>query len=153
MLGSYLDPLADKALFAPVAVAMAITGLLPPWLVALSVGRDVALVGGAFLFRARALNWNIPSPREFFRMVPAASAPEAGDRSSMAHAAPRVQPLLLSKLNTVLQVGVATAALSAAAWGMPSQEVVDAGVWACAGTTVASGAIYLRMALTGRYRA
>jgi cardiolipin synthase len=151
VLGSYLDPLADKALFAPVAVAMAATQLLPPWLVLLAVGRDVALVAGAFVFRARAMNWRIPSLREFFRMVPL-SSPDGSDAAG-SHAAPRVQPLLVSKLNTVLQIGTATAALATSAWGMPGQEVVDAGVLACAGTTVVSGAMYLRMAMSGRYRA
>ena len=146
VLGSYLDPLADKALFAPVAVAMAVTHLLPPWLVVLSVGRDVALVAGAFVFRAKAMGWRVTSPREFFRMVPASDGATAG-----SHAAPRVQPLLVSKLNTVLQIGTATAALATAAWGLPGQEVVDAGVLACAGTTVVSGAVYLAMAATGKY--
>ena len=151
VLGSYLDPLADKALFAPVAVAMAATQLLPPWLVLLAVGRDVALVAGAFVFRARAMDWKIPSLREFFRMVPL--SPQDGDGAAGSPAAPRVQPLLVSKLNTVLQIGTATAALATAAWGLPGQEVVDAGVLACAGTTVVSGAMYLRMAMSGRYRA
>jgi cardiolipin synthase len=132
-------------------MAMAATQLLPPWLVLLAVGRDVALVAGAFVFRARAMNWRIPSLREFFRMVPLSSPDGSGVAGS--HAAPRVQPLLVSKLNTVLQIGTATAALATSAWGMPGQEVVDAGVLACAGTTVVSGAMYLRMAMSGRYRA
>lgn len=51
-LGTFLDPLIDRLLVITVAVSLLVAGLLPLWLVAAVVGRDVALLAGAFaLFR------------------------------------------------------------------------------------------------------
>jgi cardiolipin synthase len=52
-LGAILDPLADKALMVVCFVALAWQGLLPPWLVALVILRDVVIVGGAVAFQIR----------------------------------------------------------------------------------------------------
>lgn len=46
-IGKILDPLIDRALLATAAVTMLAVGMLPWWLVALVVGRDVALLAGA----------------------------------------------------------------------------------------------------------
>lgn len=46
-LGSLLDPLADKLLMVSSYAACAWTGLLPVWLAALVVGRDVLILAGA----------------------------------------------------------------------------------------------------------
>jgi len=51
-LGSYLDPLADKALLVGIYVTLGMTGALPLWLVLLVVFRDVVIVGGALLVHA-----------------------------------------------------------------------------------------------------
>ncbi len=45
-LGGYLDPIADKMLLVCTYVALAIEGLLPDWLVALVVVRDIVIVTG-----------------------------------------------------------------------------------------------------------
>ena len=50
IVGSYLDPIADKALLLGVYIALGVAGHLPMWLVALVVFRDVMIVGGALLF-------------------------------------------------------------------------------------------------------
>ena len=45
-LGQILDPLADRLMLSSVAVVLAVRGLLPAWVVAILVGRDLlALVG------------------------------------------------------------------------------------------------------------
>lgn len=49
LVGSYLDPLADKAMLVSVYVALGVRGELPSWLVILVVSRDVLIVGGAVL--------------------------------------------------------------------------------------------------------
>jgi cardiolipin synthase len=54
--GTLLDPVADKLLLVTVYVSMGIAGLVPNWLVALVVGRDVlilALAGVALLLTAQ----------------------------------------------------------------------------------------------------
>ncbi|MBF0093569.1 MAG: CDP-alcohol phosphatidyltransferase family protein [Alphaproteobacteria bacterium] len=48
-LGSYLDPLADKALLVSVYVMFGVKGYVAGWLVILVVFRDLAIVGGAVL--------------------------------------------------------------------------------------------------------
>jgi cardiolipin synthase (CMP-forming) len=55
-LGSYLDPLADKALIVSIYVALGINGVVPGWLVILVVSRDIMIVG------AVVLSWLIGSP-------------------------------------------------------------------------------------------
>ncbi|MFO0998380.1 MAG: CDP-alcohol phosphatidyltransferase family protein [Alphaproteobacteria bacterium] len=46
-LGGFLDPMADKALLVCVFVLLGAKGMLPDWLVALVVLRDVLILGGA----------------------------------------------------------------------------------------------------------
>ena len=50
VLGSFLDPLADKALLVGVFVALGYTNHVAMWLVILIVFRDLLIVGGAILF-------------------------------------------------------------------------------------------------------
>ena len=44
--------------------------MLPPAVVGIIVGRDVVLVTGAFVVRARSLGWRWPGAAEFFRVAP-----------------------------------------------------------------------------------
>ncbi|HUR43469.1 MAG TPA: CDP-alcohol phosphatidyltransferase family protein [Aestuariivirga sp.] len=55
-LGSYLDPVADKALLVSVFVTLGLLKMLPPWLIILVVSRDVLIVG-AFI-----LSWLMDRP-------------------------------------------------------------------------------------------
>ena len=55
-LGTYLDPLADKALLIAVFVCLATLDLLPGWLVCLMILRDMLIVGGVLLSRVTALS-------------------------------------------------------------------------------------------------
>ena len=50
-LGRILDPLADKILLVAAFLACAWAGLVPTWLAAAAIARDVMLVGGAVIFR------------------------------------------------------------------------------------------------------
>ncbi len=52
-LGALLDPLADKVLLISCYAALAWTGFLPFWLLALVVLRDVVIVTGAILYNYR----------------------------------------------------------------------------------------------------
>jgi cardiolipin synthase (CMP-forming) len=55
-LGTYLDPLADKALIVSIYVALGIVEAIPRWLVILVVSRDIMIVG------AIMLSWLIHKP-------------------------------------------------------------------------------------------
>ena len=50
-LGKLLDPAADKLLLASVFVSATWLGMVPPWLTAAAVARDVMIALGAFVFR------------------------------------------------------------------------------------------------------
>ena len=50
-LGAVLDPAADKLLLATVFVVLAVLGLIPLWLMAAAVARDVVIVLGAIAYR------------------------------------------------------------------------------------------------------
>jgi cardiolipin synthase len=55
-LGAYLDPIADKFLLTSIYVCFAIAKIVPNWIVALVVGRDIlilVLAMGGILFTAR----------------------------------------------------------------------------------------------------
>lgn len=97
VMGSYLDPLADKILIACVAIAMVKMDLLNPGLVGIVVLRDVALVGGAVFTRASSLGWEWKSWSDFVNLEDAHSK--------------KVEPLLISKINTVFQLLLVAASL------------------------------------------
>lgn len=50
-LGKVLDPVADKLLVASVFVTLTVTGLVPLWLAAAFVGRDLVIGIGAAVYR------------------------------------------------------------------------------------------------------
>ncbi len=62
-LGSYLDPLADKALLTSIYVTLAIIGWLPVWLAVAVVSRDLMIVG------AIIVSWILERPVEIRPLV------------------------------------------------------------------------------------
>lgn len=50
-LGRFLDPLADKLLLVAVFVACSWQGLVPWWLAAAAIARDLVIAGGALIYR------------------------------------------------------------------------------------------------------
>lgn len=51
-LGAVLDPIADKVLTIGVFVSLIVVGLVPRWLAALVIGRDILIMLGGLLYRA-----------------------------------------------------------------------------------------------------
>jgi hypothetical protein len=129
-------------------------GALPLPLVGVVLGRDVVLVLGGFAIRAQQLGWKWPGLKEFFRITPIESSTslsdaERGERAEnvagpTAPVAPVVKPLLISKLNTGLQLALVGACMTDAWLGWPGQEVVWGLGWTTAGTTVMSCIAYGR---------
>ncbi|XP_050229321.1 cardiolipin synthase (CMP-forming), mitochondrial [Mercurialis annua] len=129
VVGSYLDPLADKVLIGSVAVAMVHMDLLHPGLVGMVVFRDVGLVGGAVYHRASSLGWKWNSWYDFFNID--GTRPE------------KVEPLFISKVNTVFQLVLVAAALLQPEFGtMETQSYITYLSWLVAATTVGSTAGY-----------
>ncbi len=60
VLGTYLDPAADKLFMTASFITLAATGLLPLWLTLLVIGRDVMIVLGVLILHLLSLP---PEPR------------------------------------------------------------------------------------------
>jgi cardiolipin synthase len=111
-LGSFLDPLADKALLVSIYVTLGMQGYLPSWLVILVVSRDILIVGAVLLslFLGHGLH---------------------------------VEPLRISKANTVAQIGLAGLMLGSMDYGVAVEWIVCFGSIVVALTTIASGTSYV----------
>lgn len=127
VVGTVIDPMADKTLMTILTVCLAIKGALPVWLAFIILGRDVGLAISAIYYRYISL----PQPKTFARYWDF-SLPSA-----------EVRPTTISKYNTALQlglIGMTTALpLISADLSLPME------VWqyVVATTTVWSGASYI----------
>ncbi|KAI9456752.1 hypothetical protein F5148DRAFT_366439 [Russula earlei] len=88
VLGTILDPAADKALVGTLVITLTMQGLLPAPLATIIVGRDLLLALSAFYIRYTSL----PNPKTFRRYWDF-SLPSA-----------EVRPATISKVNTALQL-------------------------------------------------
>lgn len=111
-LGSYLDPIADKALLIGVFLALCATGLLPFWVVALVVARDLVILAAVSLLFA------------------------------VERTIHTVSPSIISKLNTVLQIALAGTALLVHGFHLNPHPSVAILSLCVAATTIASGLGY-----------
>ncbi|KAJ3371186.1 hypothetical protein GGF31_003609 [Allomyces arbusculus] len=132
VLGTILDPMADKALMTTLTMSLGYVGLIPLPLAVLIIGRDAGLVISSFVVRYKSL----PPPKTFARFWDF-SLPSA-----------EVRPTLISKANTVLQLGLVGGALAApVAAGTALATVWAAWApalhWTVAATTLWSGLSYV----------
>ncbi|MCL6609719.1 MAG: CDP-alcohol phosphatidyltransferase family protein [Geminicoccaceae bacterium] len=115
-VGAALDPVADKLLVGCLLLALARAELVPAWLVALAIGRDVMLVAGAVALRSRL--------RQF-----------------------RIEPLVIGKLSTFLQLVFLGFVLGGAAGVAEVDWAIEPLILAVAVVTLASAAAYLAAGL------
>ncbi len=111
-LGSFLDPLADKALLVSIYITLGIEGYIPNWLVILVVWRDVVIVGGAVLYHTLTQNL-------------------------------KMEPLLISKVNTAAQIFLAGFVLATSALGVDDMWLYQVLIVTVAATTILSGLGYV----------
>lgn len=90
VVGSVVDPMADKTLMTVLVGCLAVNGTLPLPLATLILGRDISLAIAAIYYRYASL----PSPKTLARYWDF-SLPSA-----------EVHPTTISKLNTFLQLGL-----------------------------------------------
>ncbi|CEP17579.1 hypothetical protein [Parasitella parasitica] len=127
LLGTIIDPLADKVLMTVMTVSLAMEGTLPVPLAAIILGRDAGLILSAFYYRYISL----PEPKTIARYFDG-SIPSA-----------EVKPTQISKINTALQLILMGFSLTTVSMGVPSAEAMMALQWVVGGTTIWSGASYL----------
>ncbi|XP_050087480.1 probable cardiolipin synthase (CMP-forming) [Anopheles aquasalis] len=126
-LGSFLDPMADKVLVGSLVIAMCYIDLLPLWLTAMIVFRDVFLIGAGFVIRYVSL----PKPRTLSRYF------------DVTHATAQLAPTFISKLNTAVQLVTVATTLGAPIFGYLDHAFLH-GLWYLTGfTTMAAAVSYL----------
>ncbi|PAV81701.1 hypothetical protein WR25_04731 [Diploscapter pachys] len=96
LLGSVLDPIADKLLISTMFVTMTYAALIPIYLTSIVLLRDVCLIVGGFYKRYKMMQPPYSLDRFFNPQV-----------SSM-----QIVPTLVSKVNTVLQITLVAASLA-----------------------------------------
>ncbi len=111
-VGSFLDPLADKALLIGAYLSLGSLGEIALWLVILIAFRDLLIIGGAILFQ------------------------------TLTHSL-KMEPLFVSKVNTVAQIALAGFVLARLGLGVPGGWLESLLVYAVAATTLASGGAYV----------
>ncbi|ETN45612.1 uncharacterized protein HMPREF1541_09444 [Cyphellophora europaea CBS 101466] len=133
VVGSVIDPMADKLLMTICTVSLGVTGILPWWAATVIVGRDVALAISAIWWR-----WiSLPPPKTMARYWDF-SLPSA-----------EVYPTEISKINTLLQLLLIGNAMLLPV--LPEAWVAAGNLWGVfegwcglvAGTTVWSGLSYV----------
>lgn len=128
VLGTMIDPLADKVLMTVMTVTLAMQSLLPVPLAVVILGRDAGLIASSCYYRYISL----PEPKTIKRYFDG-SIPSA-----------EVKPSQISKINTALQLVLMGFSLSTVCMGLPSSpEFMTAFHWVVGGTTVWSGAGYM----------
>ncbi|KAI0738428.1 CDP-alcohol phosphatidyltransferase-domain-containing protein [Daedaleopsis nitida] len=127
VVGTILDPAADKILMTTLTVTLAVKDLIPIPVAAIILGRDVLLSLAAFYIRYTSL----PPPKTFTRYWDF-SIPSA-----------EVRPTTISKVNTGLQLLLMGTATVSPILPVDIAVPLQALQWIVAGTTVWSGASYL----------
>ncbi|KAL2815951.1 CDP-alcohol phosphatidyltransferase-domain-containing protein [Aspergillus granulosus] len=133
VVGTIIDPMADKLLMTISVACMAVNGSIPVWLAVIILGRDVGLSLSAIYYR-----WiSLPPPKTMARYWDF-SLPSA-----------EVKPTGISKVNTALQLLLVGSAMALPvlpeamldAWNL--REAMTAFQYLVAATTIWSGLSYV----------
>jgi cardiolipin synthase len=139
VLGTYLDPFADKFFISILSLTLWYTGSLPGMLVGLCIARDVGTVGSVY--------WLVR--RETVRKQKHRDEDGHVGESNIAVMDPQSTPLKVqasfsSKVNTTFQIGLIALGI---AGEVPSidipPELMMSLIWVTAGTTIVSSVGYL----------
>ncbi|KAK1487024.1 CDP-alcohol phosphatidyltransferase [Colletotrichum tamarilloi] len=127
VVGTVIDPMADKALMTILTVCLAAQGSLPVWLATIILGRDVGLAISAIYYR-----WiSLPPPKTFARYWDF-SLPSA-----------EVHPTTISKYNTFLQLVLIGLTTAAPVFSYDLSTPLTVMQYVVATTTIWSGASYI----------
>ncbi|KAL2106488.1 hypothetical protein VUR80DRAFT_6667 [Thermomyces stellatus] len=127
VVGTVIDPMADKMLMTVLTVSLAAKGSLPLWVAAVILGRDMGLAVSAIYYRYISL----PPPKTFRRYWDF-SLPSA-----------EVRPTTISKYNTALQLALVGLTAAAPVVPVDLSSPLSMLQYVVAVTTVWSGASYI----------
>ena len=140
VLGTYLDPFADKFFISVISCTMWYVDILPGALIGLWIVRDVAIVGSVYwLVRKETVHKrnndttteNNSNHQQFAVMDP-------------TNTPLKVQASTLSKINTTLQIGLIALGIASEVPSIDiSPDLMTALIWITAGTTIGSSLGYL----------
>ncbi|CAD7702353.1 unnamed protein product [Ostreobium quekettii] len=144
VLGSYLDPFADKVLIGCVVAALVYKGSLPAWVAGTVIARDFFLVAGTIAHHSGRTKTPGLSWKELL---------EAGRGGQTESGNVRlVQPLFVSKVNTVVQLMLVASCMSQGLMGWPGDGEILTLSYATVCTTLLSWGAYARGYLMGSSR-
>jgi len=123
-LGSFLDPMADKLLVGSLVISLTYTSLFPVWLCGMVLFRDVFLIAAGFVIRYISL----PPPKTFSRYF------------DVTHATAQLEPTLISKVNTAVQLIAIASSLGAPIWDYADHPALH-GLWYVTGATTFAAAL------------
>ncbi|CAK4132470.1 unnamed protein product [Aphanomyces euteiches] len=124
IVGTFLDPLADKVMVGTLCLSLGYVDLLPLPLIVLIFGRDLLLIGGTLLYRYRTKT----AQSDFFQ----------------TNNVFEVEPTWTSKINTALQFATLGGSLINAAFPLPGGDLALQSMFAAVSvSTFASGWGYL----------
>ncbi|KAF9908603.1 hypothetical protein BX616_000079 [Lobosporangium transversale] len=127
IVGTILDPMADKTLMTILTVTLAVQELIPIPIAGIILGRDAGLVLASFYYRYISL----PEPKTMRRYWDF-SIPSA-----------EVHPTMISKVNTVIQMAYIWLSLLAPVFDFTGHVGLEYLGYTCAATTFWSGASYV----------
>lgn len=127
MIGSFLDPAADKLLIATLFITLTMNGLIPVPLTSLILFRDACLFGAGFYIRYVSL----PPPKTLSRYF------------DMSFVTAKLQPTTISKINTGIQLTLVAASLASPVFNYVDHLYLHYLWYITATTTVMSAASYL----------
>ncbi|XP_029449354.1 cardiolipin synthase (CMP-forming)-like isoform X7 [Rhinatrema bivittatum] len=126
VLGSALDPLADKILISVLYVCLTYAKLIPVFLTSMIILRDIILIAAVFYVRYKTL----PPPRTLSKYF------------NPCYATAQLKPTFISKMNTVVQLILVAASLAAPVFNYVDDVYLRILWCVTAFTTAASGYSY-----------
>ncbi|KAB0803833.1 hypothetical protein PPYR_00803 [Photinus pyralis] len=127
IMGSFLDPMADKVLIATLFLSLTYADLIPVSLTGLILLRDVLLVAAALALRYKSLS----SPRTMGKLF------------DISHATVQIKPTFISKINTGVQLALVGSTLAAPVFHYVGHPLLQSLWYITAATTIAGGLSYI----------
>ncbi|VDN08290.1 unnamed protein product [Thelazia callipaeda] len=129
LIGSIIDPLADKLLITTLFITLTYVKLLPLPLTILVILRDIGLIFGAAFIRYKSMQRPVTLLRYF----------------NLSISPLQVKPTVVSKINTALQMCTVASSLAAPAFNFIGHPFLNYICLTTAATTIFSGLQYARL--------
>jgi len=127
VIGSFIDPLADKVLISVLTVTLTMVNIIPVVLCGMIILRDVLLIATSSHFHYK----NLTPPKTFTKFI------------DFENSKVKMEPTQISKYNTFLQLGLVAMSTAAPILGLVDHTLLQAYWYLVGTTTVISGLSYV----------